>query len=78
MDRFRREWIPYIIGVSEVNSFKLIENPKNRKKKVLTFNFTSTFSYGTFFNGTRLSYQGTTQFRFQPKVILSLLNIQSM
>ena len=38
-----------------------------------TFNFTSTFSYGTFFNGTRFSYQGTTQFRFQPKVILSLL-----
>ena len=37
------------------------------------FNFTSTFSYGTFFNGTRFSYQGTTQFRFQPKVILSLL-----
>jgi hypothetical protein len=37
------------------------------------FNFTSTFSYGTFFNGTRFSYQGTAQFRFQPKVILSLL-----
>ena len=37
------------------------------------FNFTSTFSHGTFFNGTRFSYQGTAQFRFQPKVILSLL-----
>ena len=37
------------------------------------FNFTSTFSHGTFFNGARFSYQGTAQFRFQPKVILSLL-----
>jgi|TARA_B110000285_G_C15141887_1_gene631378 hypothetical protein len=37
------------------------------------FNFTSTFSYGTFFNGTRFSYKETTQFSFPPKVIISLL-----
>ena len=37
------------------------------------FNFSSEFSYGSFYNGTRFSYQGNTQFRIQPKVIMSLL-----
>ena len=37
------------------------------------FNFSSEISYGSFFNGTRFSYQGNTQFRIQPKVILGLL-----
>jgi hypothetical protein len=37
------------------------------------FNFSSELSYGSFFNGTRLSYQGNTQFRIQPKVIMSFL-----
>jgi len=36
------------------------------------FNFSSQFSYGTFYNGTRFSYQGSTQFRIQPKLIMSL------
>jgi hypothetical protein len=36
------------------------------------FIFTSEISYGGFFNGTRFSYQGSTGYRFQPKVILSL------
>lgn len=37
------------------------------------FNFSSQFSYGTFYNGTRFSYQGNTQFRIQPKLMMSLL-----
>ena len=37
------------------------------------FNFSSQFSYGTFYNGTRFSYQGNTQFRIQPKLVMSLL-----
>jgi hypothetical protein len=37
------------------------------------FNFSSQFSYGSFYNGTRFSYQGNTQFRIQPKVSMSLL-----
>ena len=37
------------------------------------FNFSSELSYGSFFNGTRFSYQGNTQFRIQPKVIMSFL-----
>lgn len=37
------------------------------------FNFSSELSYGSFFNGTRFSYQGTTQFRIQPKVSMTLL-----
>ena len=37
------------------------------------FNFSSQFSYGKFYNGTRFSYQGNTQFRIQPKLIMSLL-----
>jgi len=36
------------------------------------FIFTSEVSYGGFFNGTRFSYSGSTGYRFQPKVILSL------
>jgi len=36
------------------------------------FIFTSEVSYGGFFNGTRFSYRGSTGYRFQPKVILSL------
>lgn len=34
--------------------------------------FTSEFSYGGFFNGTRFSYRGSTGYRFQPKVILGV------
>lgn len=37
------------------------------------FNFSSQFSYGSFYNGTRFAYKGNTQFRIQPKVIMSLL-----
>ena len=37
------------------------------------FNFSSELSYGSFFNGTRFSYQGNTEFRIQPKVVMSLL-----
>jgi len=37
------------------------------------FNFSSEVSYGSFFNGTRFSVKGTTQFRVQPKLALSLL-----
>ena len=37
------------------------------------FNFSSELSYGSFFNGTRFSYQGNIQFRIQPKVVMSLL-----
>ena len=36
------------------------------------FIFTSEVSYGGFYNGTRFSYLGSTGYRFQPKVILSL------
>jgi hypothetical protein len=36
------------------------------------FIFTSEVSYGGFYNGTRFSYRGSTGYRFQPKVILSL------
>jgi len=37
------------------------------------FNFSSEVSYGSFFNGTRFSVKGTTQFRVQPKLAMSLL-----
>jgi hypothetical protein len=37
------------------------------------FSFSTELSYGTFYNGTRFSYQGNTQFRIQPKVVMSLL-----
>tara|TARA_B110000967_G_C18885925_1_gene563971 strand:+ start:673 stop:2895 length:2223 start_codon:yes stop_codon:yes gene_type:complete len=37
------------------------------------FNFSSEASYGSFYNGTRFSVNGTTQFRIQPKLSMSLL-----
>jgi len=38
-----------------------------------SFNFTSEVSYGTFFNGTRLSYKGNANYRIQPIAVISLL-----
>ena len=37
------------------------------------FNFTSEIGYGAFFNGTKFSFKGNLNYRFQPKVALSLL-----
>jgi hypothetical protein len=37
------------------------------------FNFSSEVSYGSFYNGTRFSIKGTTQYRIQPILSMSLL-----
>jgi hypothetical protein len=37
------------------------------------FNFTTEMGYGDFFNGTKFSFKGNLNYRFQPKVALSLL-----
>ena len=38
-----------------------------------SFNFNSEVSYGTFFNGTRLSYKGNASYRIQPIAVIRLL-----